>query len=385
MKKERSLESKKNEFKNLATALQHAGAEHRLGTGLVGALEQSVTFATEAVDDMPVYARLSNTLNHSEICTLIAALHEGAAAQVFASGMAALHAVLTTALKPGDHVLVQENCYGATQGLAQKILLRWGIETTFAPLTQWKNALRPNTRALFFESISNPFCLPQDFSLALDAKKRSHALLICDNTFASPVNCRPLLHGVDVVVESGTKYMNGHSDLVCGVVACSQEFASELATTAMYVGGFLSAAGCMQLAKGLRTLAVRMRAHNENGAEFARQLRREPFVQEVFHGSLNETSSDVFSGYGGMVAVRFTPNIHVPTVMRHLSLVSDVPSLGGTETTACIPWWTTNRWMPDADKRRLLIDQQLVRFSLGLESVTDLLADLKQAIFASQQ
>lgn len=368
-------------FQNLPTVLQHAGSQHRLGTGLVGALEQSVTFATPSVDDMPVYARLSNTANHKEVCSLIAALHRAEDAQVFSSGMAAIHAVLTTALKPSDHILFQENCYGASQGLAQKILARWGIESTFAPLKDWNAHLRPQTRVLFFESISNPFCIPQDFDLALAAKRKCGALLVCDNTFASPVNCKPLALGVDVVVESATKYMNGHSDLVCGVVACSKEFSELLATTAMYVGGFLSAAGCMQLAKGLRTLSVRMRAHNENGRAFAARVCELNGVVQVFHGSLLPLEgSNAFYDFGGMVTVRFAPQIDVPKLIRSLRLVSDVPSLGGTETTACIPWWTTNRWMSETDKKELSIDEQLVRFSVGLEDVDDLILDLQSAL-----
>jgi cystathionine beta-lyase len=379
------MKDAQNTFASLQTALQHAGKQHRLGRGLVGATEQSVTFATPAVDDMPVYARLSNTINHGEICAMVAALHGSPAAQVFASGMAAIHAVLTTALRPGDHLLVQENCYGTSQGLAQKILSRWGIESSFASVAEWHKHIRPNTRALFFESISNPFCIPQNFETALHVKKMSGALLICDNTFASPVNCQPLRWGVDVVVESATKYMNGHSDLVCGAVACTQEFSEQLAQTAMYTGGFLSAAGCMQLAKGLRTLHVRMRACNENGRAFASRARKLSGVSEVFHGSLMNIDGQVFSDFGGMVGLRFAPEINVPKLMRSLQLVSDVPSLGGTETTACIPWWTTNRWMSDADKKRLAIDEQLVRFSIGLESVDDLIADLESALPLSRR
>lgn len=370
------------ELKNsLATRLQHAGAQHRVGRGLVGAIEQSVTFSTERMDDLPVYARLSNTSNHAEVCAVVAALHKAEAAHVFASGMAALHAVLTTALRPGDHILIQENCYGSTQGLCQKILSRWGIESSFAPLEAWSAHVKENTKLLLFESISNPFCLPQNFSAALAARQRSGALLVCDNTFASPINCRPLEWGVDVVIESATKYMNGHSDLVCGTVACSAAFAQELATTAMYVGSFLSASACMQLLKGLRTLSVRMRAHNENGRAFARAAQDIPGVAHVYHGALqNPSGASWISDYGGMLAIRFSENVDAEKLIRSLSLVADVPSLGGTESTACLPWWTTNRWMADEEKRRLGIDRQLIRFSIGLENVDDLIADLASAI-----
>lgn len=369
-----------NESLNLASQLQHVGAQHRLGRGLVGALEQSVTFATSHVDDLPVYARLSNTSNHAEVCALVAALHHAEIGLVFSSGMAAIHAVLCSLLKPGDHILVQENCYGSTQGLCQKILSRWGIESSFAPLNEWKNALQKNTQVLFFESISNPYCLPQKLSEALAAREKSGALLVCDNTFASPVNCTPLLHDVDVVIESATKYLNGHSDLVCGAVACRQSIAEKIATNAMYIGGFLSTSGCMQLLKGLRTLNVRMNAHNENGRRFAAEASKMHGVAKVYHGSLLGESDSWIKDFSGMMAIRFENNVDVPKLLANLKLVSDVPSLGGTETTACMPWWTTNRWMTDVEKRALGIDEQLVRFSIGLEDVNDLLADLRCAL-----
>lgn len=370
----------KSESMSLPSQLQHAGSEHRLGRGLVGAVEQSVTFSTAHVDDLPVYARLSNTLNHAEVCSVLATLHSAESALVFSSGMAAIHAVLATLLRPGDHILLQANCYGSTQGLCQKVLSRWGIESSFVPLNQWQNALRKETKVLFFESISNPYCLPQSLSDALAAKQRSGAVLVCDNTFASPINCRPLLHGVDVVIESATKYLNGHSDLVCGAVACRQDLAASIASNAMYFGGFLSTQSCMQLLKGLRTLHVRMKAHNENGRRFAAELKALDGVAEVHHGSLLSTRESWISDYAGMMAVRFEKKIDVVRLLQSLKMVSDVPSLGGTETTACMPWWTTNRWMSDAEKIQLAIDEQLVRFSVGLEDVDDLVQDMRTAL-----
>lgn len=365
---------------SLPSILQHAGAEHRLGRGLVGAIEQSVTFQTPQSDDMPVYARLSNTMNHGEVCSVVAALHGAESALVFSSGMAAIFALFASLLKPGDHILVQENCYGSTQGLCQKVFARWGVESSFVPLNRWHEALRKNTKILFFESISNPYCVPQSLRCALDAKQRSGAYLICDNTFASPVNCQPLKHGVDVVVESATKYMNGHSDLVCGGVASSSNLIEIIAGNAMYFGGFLSTQGCMQLLKGLRTLHVRMKMHNENGRAFAAAIKSLEGVAAVYHGSLMSHPDDWISDYGGMLAVRFERTVDVQKLLRTLKLVSDVPSLGGTETTACLPWWTTNRWMSDAEKLALGIDKQLVRMSLGLENVDDLLSDLRSAL-----
>jgi cystathionine beta-lyase/cystathionine gamma-synthase len=178
--------------------------------------------------------------------------------------------------------------------------------------------------------------------------------------------------------------MNGHSDLICGTVACSAAFAQELSSTAMYVGGFLSAGSCMHLLKGLRTLSVRMRGHNENGRAFALAARDIAGVQQVYHGALCEPAGQPWiTDFGGMLAIRFAAQVDAEKLIRSLRLVADVPSLGGTESTACLPWWTTNRWMPDEEKRRLKIDRQLIRFSIGLEDVTDLIADLKSALSAA--
>lgn len=369
-----------NEF----TRMQHAGSEHRVGTGLVSALELSVTFETESIDDMPVYARLSNTRNHAEVEALLAALHGTERALVFGSGMAAMTAVLLTFLRPGDHILAQENCYAGNQGLLTKVMARLGIEHTFAPIDAWPASFRPNTKMAYLESISNPFCEPQDVLAGASAARARGCLTVCDNTFASPVNFRPALEaGVDFVLESATKYLNGHSDLVCGAIAGSAQALAKISETAMYLGGFLSTTGCVQLTRGLRTLGVRMERHNNNGRAFAHALAASPLVAKVYHGSLlsaDDSRRGVFAkGFGGMCCVRFAPQVAVRTLMRSMSLVHDVPSLGGTETTACMPYHTTNRWMPAAERQRLGIDEQLVRFSVGLEDPHDIIQDVLAA------
>lgn len=199
---------------SLPTHLQHGGSEYRVGRGLVSAVETSVTFVPDEPGGMPVYARLSNTKNHLEVCALLAGTEGAEAASVFASGMAAMTAFCFSFLKPGDHIVCQENCYGGNFGMFSKVLKHWGVDATFAPIEQWQTCFRANTRAVYFESISNPFCIPQDVKRAVELSKQHQCLSLCDNTFASPFNFRPLEHGVDVVLESGTKYLNGHSDVV---------------------------------------------------------------------------------------------------------------------------------------------------------------------------
>lgn len=367
-------------FQAEETRLQHAGSEHRVGKGLVGAQELSVTFATDSIEEIPVYARLSNTSNHAEVCALIATLHHAADAAVFSSGMAAMTAFLFTFLKPGDHVLAQDNCYGGNQGLLLKILTRFGVDTTFAPISEWDSHVRENTRVCYFETISNPFCLPQDLFRAVQIAKANACLSICDNTFASPINCQPLEHGVDIVLESATKYLNGHSDLVCGALAGSSNLIKKINETAMYLGGFLSTSGCVTLMRGLRTLALRMQQHNENGIAFARKMRASSLVKEVNCGGLcasdDHRMKHFRGGFGGMVSVRFQPHVDVLQLLNHMTLVRNVPSLGGTETTACMPYYTTNRWTSESERQRLKIDTSLVRFSVGIENWADIVADV---------
>lgn len=364
----------------LETLLQHSGSEHRLGRGLVAPTENSVTFRTPSPEDAPVYARLSNTGNHFEVQALLAALEGTEEACVFGSGMAAMAAVCFTFLRPGDHVLAQANCYGGNEGFLSKVATRFGINASFVPLSDWRAALRPETKLLYLESISNPFCEPQDLKAAVALAKERGIRTLCDNTFASPALIRPADLGIDFVLESGTKYLNGHSDLVCGVVAGSKTLMSELRATAMYLGGFLPAPGCVQLLRGLRTLALRMRSHSENGAAFAAAMRQSELVKDVFYGSDKPSIAAEFkAGFGGMVAVRFAAGLNVEALLRHTHHIADVPSLGGTETTACMPFHTTHFWMSPEQKAAAGVDKSLVRFSVGIERVEDVVADVLAA------
>jgi cystathionine beta-lyase len=362
-----------------ATLLQHAGEKFRVGKGLSPAIEMSVTYQTESVDEVPVYARLSNTNNHFEVEAMLAALHEAEAAAVFGSGMAAFTAVALTFFKEGDHVILQENCYATSQNFFTKIMARFGVEASIAPIENWENLIRSNTRMLIFETISNPFCIPQDLAQAVALGKKHGILTLCDNTFASPMNCRPGVLGVDLVLESATKYLNGHADLVAGAVVGSTLLLKKLRETAMYLGGFLSTTGCVQLLRGLRTLKIRMEAHNSNGLAFVKALRKTTLVDDVCYGLSKEKEhlSALFeNGFGGMCAVRFSSKVNVKKMMREFKLIYDAPSLGSTETTACMPAFTTHKWTSLEEQRRLGIDEQLVRFSIGLEDAEDIANDV---------
>lgn len=371
-----------------STLIQHAGKEHRVGAGLVSALETSVTFSVGSPEDTPVYQRLSNTANHKEVTAVLAALEGAEAAFVTSSGMAALHTALLGELRPGDHVVCQDSCYGSTQGLLRKVFEPLGVGVSFAPIEMMHTACTERTRVFLVESISNPLCVPQDVASVIQYARSRGAVSIVDNTFASPINMKPVALGADYVVESATKYLNGHSDQVAGVIAGSADKIRKAAGLAMYTGCFLSTEGCHRLLRGIRTLAVRMRAHNEGGLAFAAGARQmqELGVEAVFHGPPSGGPVPAgFKGFGGMVCLRFHPEVSVEKLMRHVKLITDVPSLGGTETTACMPIHTTHKWTAPEECARQGVTRHLLRVSIGLEDPRDLLADLSQGLILARR
>lgn len=363
------------------TKLQHAGAEHRLGSGIIGALENAITFATPRVEEAPVYSRLGNTTNHRELEALLASCHGCTDAIATGSGMSAFSLLFFSILRPGDHILVSSGCYGGTFNFMTKILKPWGIDTSFAPISEWAKLVTKKTKMVLTESITNPFCIPQDLEEAVKVAKKHGLISICDNTFASPVLCKPLLIGFDLVMESATKYLNGHSDVIAGMIAGRNDLIATMRAPHAYLGTFLPTPQCLQLVRGLRTLEVRMEAHNRNGAQFAQAMRESPVAADVYYGvdPLHKNASFFPRGFGGMVTVRFKSDISVKKMMRSMKLVADVPSLGGTESSATMPAFTTNWFMSDEEKLIMGIDEQLVRFSIGLENPRDIVNDVIQA------
>lgn len=363
------------------TKLQHVGAEHRLGLGIIGAQENGITFATPKVEEPPVYSRLGNTTNHRELEAVLGSVHGCRDAIATGSGMSAFTLLFFSLLKPGDHVLVSDGCYGGTFNFMTKILKPWGILTTFAPISAWNSHVTKQTKLVLAESITNPFCVPQDLGLAAEVAKRHNLISVCDNTFASPVLCKPLAIGFDLVMESATKYLNGHSDVIAGMLAGRADLIATMRPPHAYLGTFLPTPQCMQVLRGLRTLEVRMQAHTKSGARFAESMSSSPLVERVYYGvdSRHPAAKYFKQGFGGMVTVRFAAQVNVKKMMRAMPLVADVPSLGGTESSATMPAFTTNWFMSVEEKLAMAIDEQVVRFSIGLENADDIAADVLRA------
>lgn len=287
------------------------------------------------------YMRLSTTPNHRVLAERIAALEATESAFVAASGMAAITGALLSVLSSGDHVLVQDVLYGGTTGLLANELDRLGITHTQidaqSPET-WAAALEPTTKAIYVESLTNPLVQVADLE-AVPAFAREHGLVsIIDNTFASPVNLRPTELGFDLVIESCTKYMNGHNDLVAGSVAGSAERVRRIKELHDHLGGSLDAHACYLLERGIKTLDVRVRRQNENALAIARFLEAHPAIAHVHYPGLeghtqHERAARLFDGFGGMLAFELEGDVDdAERFLAALTLPAVAASLGGVES-----------------------------------------------------
>lgn len=333
-----------------------------------------------------IYPRYFNTPNQQVVARKVAALEGGETALVFASGMAAISALLATCLKPGDHAVFQADLYGGTHELATRELPRWGITVTLArTAADIAQACRPETRLIYVESPSNPTLRCLDLE-AVAHWGRTHGICtVIDNTFATPINQTPLALGFDLVVHSATKYLNGHSDVNAGVVVGPHRWIDRLRQVAMLHGGMLDAEACARLERGLKTLALRMQRHNENGLRLAQFLRDHPVVARVHYPGLPEHPDHAIAarqmrGFGGMLAFELQRPEAVDALLQRLRWVLPALSLGGVESLICVPARTSHRRLSPQERQQAGISDALVRVSVGIEDTADLLADFAQAL-----
>lgn len=378
----------------LDTLLVHAGEPHPRIQGAVSfPIFQSSTFeyGGEGNYHDVRYIRLNNTPNHEVLHAKLSAIEGTEAALVASSGMAAISSTLLTVLAPGDHLLAQRTLYGGTHDFVTQELVRLGIEHTFVDATDpasWNAALRPTTKAFYVETLTNPLveCGALNQVAAFATQHRLVSLI--DNTFASPVNFRPADHGFTLTLESATKYLNGHSDIVCGVVAGAREWIDRIRHLLNHYGGSLDPHACFLLQRGLKTLALRVRAQNAAASALARALAGTAGVARVFHPSLPQhpTHADakrLLGGFGGMLSFELTGGLPAAErLFQRLRLPLLAPSLGGPETLVVLPAQTSHAGMDPAVRRALGIGDGLVRVSTGLEDADELIADFAQALEA---
>jgi cystathionine beta-lyase/cystathionine gamma-synthase len=368
----------------------HIGQEPDPATGaIIVPIYQTSTFVQEELGKNKgyEYARTSNP-TRTALERNLAALEGGRYAFAFASGMAAIHAVASL-LKSGDHVVAGRNLYGGTFRLFERVLKDFGLRFSYADtrrLEEVERAFEPGTRLVFIETPTNPVMEITDIAAAAELAHRHGALLAVDNTFMSPYFQRPLGLGADLVLHSTTKYLNGHSDGVGGAVILKDSAVAErLKFLQNAAGAVLGPFECWLILRGVKTLSVRMRQHDSNGLAVARYLDAHPKVKKVHYPGLashpqHELARRQMTGSGGMISFETGSIGNARIVLNSVRLCSLAESLGGVETLISHPASMTHASVPYEERVRLGITDGLVRISVGIEDLEDLIADLDQAL-----
>lgn len=374
--------------KGVNTICTHVGElEDKEFKGAVSPLYMSTSYQFEDVD-VKRYPRYYNTPNQEALCKKLAALEHTEAALIFGSGMAAISTALMTFLQQGDHVVLQQTIYGGTYHFAVSQLERFGIQYSFTEgweVSDFEREIKPNTKVLYLETPSNPLLTITDIKGVADLAKRKGILSMIDNTFASPINQTPADFGIDVVVHSATKYMGGHSDITAGVVAASKEHMDMVWQTGICFGGSLSEYTVWLLERSLKTMAIRVKAQNENAMKMATYLSQNTNVNNVYYPGLkghpgHEVAKSQMTGFGGMLSFELNPEIDASLFFKELKLIKPSMSLAGIESTMLSPTQTSHSLMSPEDRAKQGIKDSLIRFSLGIEEIEDLIADIEQAI-----
>jgi cystathionine beta-lyase/cystathionine gamma-synthase len=373
-----------------STIAIHAGNEPDAATGAVSVpIYQTSTYAQDALGKHKgyEYARTQNP-TRSALEKNIAALEGAKYGYAFASGMSATDAVLKL-VHQGDHVILGDNTYGGTFRLFDKVLSNYGVEFDLVDTTDATNlerAFKPNTKMVFVETPTNPVMSVTDLAAVSEIAHANGARVVCDNTFMSPYLQRPIEFGVDIVVHSTTKYLNGHSDSVGGFVALNDEKDAEwIQFIQNSVGAILSPMDSFLVLRGTKTLAVRMEAHDKNGRQVANFLAEHPKVQKVYYPGLvshpqHELAKKQQKGFGGMVAFETGSLDNAKKVLENVKLCILGESLGGVESLISHPATMTHASVPIEKREQLGITDGLVRVSVGIEDVEDIIADLDQAL-----
>lgn len=379
-------------YKRIETQLIHAGEPRpRIAGAVEMPIFQSAMFeyAGETSYHDLKYIRLNNTPNHLALHAKLAALEGAEAALVTASGMAAIATTLLTLLSAGDHVLAQNCLYGGTHALLTNDFARLGLAVEFVDgddPDSWRAALRPSTRAIYVEAMTNPLLEVADLA-AVAAFARRHGLVsIIDNTFATPVNFRPLEAGFDLAIHSATKYLNGHADIVGGAVAGSAQQIERITHRLNHLGGSMDPHAVFLLNRGLKTLALRVRHQNQSALRIAQFLQSHPAVARVNYPGLethprHERARRLFAGCGGVLSFELRGDAQrADDFMRSTTIPIIAPSLGGVHTLLTRPATTSHSGMSPEERLRLGIRDNLIRMSVGIEATEDLLEDFGQAL-----
>jgi cystathionine gamma-synthase/cystathionine gamma-lyase/cystathionine beta-lyase len=375
----------------IETKVIHAG-ERRVEGSVVTPIFQSATYVHEegkGYHDLR-YLRLNNTPSQVVLHDKLAALEGAESALVTSSGMAAITTTLFALLKSGDHILAQNVLYGGTYDFITKDLPQLGITYDFIDsndAASWNAKLKPSTKVIYVETIANPLLAVPDLGAVVKFAKSRGLVSAIDNTFASPVVYQPVVQGFDLSLHSCTKYMNGHSDLVAGAVIGGREIVEKVKHKLDHLGGSLDPHACFLLQRGIKTLALRVRAQSENAMAIAKCLVEHGAVERVYYPGLATHASHAMAaksfrcGFGGMVSFDIKGgNAAANRFVKCLKLPIDAPSLGGVDSLVSLPAQSSHANLTPEARARAGIGDGLVRLSVGIEGTDDLVADVRQAL-----
>jgi methionine-gamma-lyase len=386
------------EPEGLQTRATHGDADLNATHALVPPIWQTSTFGADspehfvelasAAHPTEFYTRYGNP-THAQVERLVSTLEGGEAALVAGSGMGSIFTAVMCLLEQGDHVVAQRSHYGGTSSLFENLLPRWGMEHTLVDQTDPENfarALRPNTKLIYTETPTNPVMTLTDLSAVAEIARARGIVTMCDNTFATPVNQRPIELGIDVVVHSATKYIGGHHDVTAGIVVGSQAFVERAWKFSIVAGTSLSPFDSWLLLRGLRTLGLRVERHNQNALALARFLEAHAKVERVNYPGLESHPQHALarrqmSGYSGVLSVELRGGYEAAEkLITSLKLGKYAASLGGYETLLVHPAAMWAKTLTAEQRRAMNVGDSLVRVSVGLEDEHDLVGDFAQAL-----
>ena len=385
------MSARKQKPADLATLVVHAGNEGRdVDTPVVHPLVQSVNFIQEVGSAGGLrYPRYGNAPTAEVVQRRVAALEGADAAVLLSSGMGAIACALLALLRPGDHLIASSRIYGGANALFTKEFVGLGIQVTLVdPMESraWRKKLRKETRAIFLETPVNPSCRVIDLRPVSYVTKEEGIALVVDSTFASPINLRPLEHGADVVVHSATKYLNGHHDVLGGIVCGTTSYVEEVRQKMMLWGQAPDPFAAWLLDRGLKTLDVRVRRHNENAMRVAEWCTGQKEIRAVHYPGLpthpdHEVAKTMLDGFGGMMAIELAGGGRAAEkFVRRLKVIRHSPSLGGADSLVSEPRFTSHAHLSAEARAAAGIPDGFLRLSIGIESANDLIRDIDQAL-----
>jgi len=382
----------KKEYRHIETKLIHSGEPvPRIEGAVILPIFQSAMFETageSSYHDIK-YIRLNNTPNHRALHEKLAALENAEAALVTASGMAAITTSILTLLSIGDHLLIQDCLYGGTHDFLVHEFAALGLSFDLidtADPRSWKSKLKPATKAIYVETLSNPLLQIPDFNSVVEFARENGLVSMIDNTFATPINFRPPEWGFDLSLHSCSKYLNGHSDIVGGAIIGGTDLIKKITFKLNHFGGSMDPHACFLLHRGLKTLAVRVKHQNTSAQHIAEFLENHPKVEHVNHPGLkshprHDTAQKYLDGFGGMLSFEIKGGVEpAKKFMEKTHLPIIAPSLGGIETLLTRPAATSHSGMSPEERAKMGIADSLIRVSVGIESTEDIIADFQQAL-----